>query len=215
MLAGRRPRTHLADDIFGALAAQLLAGEWPPGTPLPSENTLAARFSTSRITLRQAIHRLADLGLVQVRQGGSTLALDPEEALDLRVFELDLILGPRSAQNVVDVTERQLLEGHAILRLAERRATPEQLAMLSDIVEEHAGTGGHADHVPAFEERFWTAVAVATGNRLYRRETAWWFRLLHVAEHVRHPVLGTPDERVGFMRELVRRLVTRGDAAAM
>lgn len=172
MLAARRARTHLADDIFGALAAQLLAGEWPPGTPLPSETTLAARFVTSRITLRQAIHRLADLGLVQVRQGGSTLALDPEQALDPRVFELDLLLGPRSAQNIVDVTERQLLQGHAILRLAERRADAAQLTQLADIVEDHAAAGGHADDVPTFEERFWSACASATGNRLYRRETA-------------------------------------------
>ncbi len=211
----RRPRTHLADDIFGALAGQLFAGEWPPGTALPSESTLAARFSTSRITLRQAVHRLAELRLVQVRQGGSTLALDPDQTSDLRVFELDLLLGPRSARNVVDVTERQLMHGHAILRLAERRATPLQLAVLADIVEEHAATGGDNDQVPAFEERFWSACASATGNHLYRRETAWWFNLLRVAAHVRHPVLGTPVERVTAMRELVRRLTTKQDAAAL
>ncbi len=42
----------------------------------------------SRVLVREAIHRLKDLGLVRVKQGGLTIVLDPDEAIDPRVTVL-------------------------------------------------------------------------------------------------------------------------------
>src|SRR5580658_11170036 len=87
-------RTHVADHVFDQLAAAILRGELLPGSAVPPERVLAERFGTSRIVARQAIHRLDELGLVRVRQGGATLVLDPKEASDLRVLELAYKLDP-------------------------------------------------------------------------------------------------------------------------
>jgi DNA-binding FadR family transcriptional regulator len=207
-------RAHAADDVFRQLASSILKGELRVGARVPAERVLAARFGTSRITVRQALHRLAEVGLVRVRQGGATTVLDPERANDLRVIELDYRLGPRSARDKLEFTEHQLLQAHALLVLAEERATRRQLESLVAVVEDYVRRGAKAADLPAFEERFWTLVAEAADNRLYRRETAWWFRLVREVPSVMHPIVAPPDTRAAAFRGIVDRLVHRRGAAA-
>lgn len=47
-----------------ALARELLAGTWPPGTVLPNANTLSRRWGCTQQTATQALTRLADLGVL-------------------------------------------------------------------------------------------------------------------------------------------------------
>lgn len=58
---------HLA--IAEALRAEIRSGELPPGTPLPSEARLTARFGVSRGTVRQALASLRSEGLIAGGRG--------------------------------------------------------------------------------------------------------------------------------------------------
>ncbi len=202
--------THAADGIFYDLAGEILRGELSWDAPLPGERLLGKRFGVSRIIVRQAVHRLAEVGLVRVRQGGATLVLDPAEAADLRVFQLHHQLGSVTARDARELTERQLLQGYATLLLCDVHASPEQRAALGGIVEAYAG--GPDRELAAFESRFWRAVARAGGNRIYVLENNWWFRLLAERPAAQHPVFGDATARVSLYREIVRRLIEREDA---
>ena len=58
----------------------LEAGEWPPGTAIPAEVALAARFGVSQGTVRKAIGALAEENLLVRRQGkGTFVATHTEE----------------------------------------------------------------------------------------------------------------------------------------
>jgi GntR family transcriptional regulator len=58
----------------------LEAGEWPPGTAIPAEVALAARFGVSQGTVRKAIGALAAENLLVRRQGkGTFVATHTEE----------------------------------------------------------------------------------------------------------------------------------------
>ena len=58
----------------------LEAGEWPPGTAIPAEVALAARFGVSQGTVRKAIGALAAANLLVRRQGkGTFVATHTEE----------------------------------------------------------------------------------------------------------------------------------------
>src|SRR5215510_2585730 len=83
----RRPK-HAADPVFEHLASAIIDGSLPPGSALPPERELAERFDVSRLIVRQAVHKLADIGLVRVRQGGPSQVVHPNDARDLRVIEL-------------------------------------------------------------------------------------------------------------------------------
>jgi DNA-binding GntR family transcriptional regulator len=70
-----RPRTPRYEAIFRQLAAEIRDGRYPVGAKLPSELALCERFGASRHTLREAIRRLTESGLIRRRAGSGTVVL--------------------------------------------------------------------------------------------------------------------------------------------
>ena len=69
--------------IAGTLQSGIASGGLKPGTRLPTEATLSARFGVNRHTVRRALEELSRDGLVRVEQGrGSFVA---EDVLDYNV----------------------------------------------------------------------------------------------------------------------------------
>lgn len=66
--------------IEADLRARILAGEWPPGTRLPTRSQLAAAYQTSLEPVRAALLRLEIAGLIERRQGGAALVVDRTQA---------------------------------------------------------------------------------------------------------------------------------------
>jgi len=199
-----------ADLVFDRLALEILRGDLPANTLLPPERVFASRFHVSRIIVRQAIHRLADLGLVRVRQGGGTLVLDPAEPTDLRLLALYYRLAPQrisGGPSVEDMIEKQYLQGLSIVSVAARRATPEALDRVARLVDAFAAGDESTRPIAELEEHFWRALAKSGGNRIFVMEVAWWYETLRdrpLAPSVRRL---SRRARVGFYVELARRLV--------
>jgi GntR family transcriptional repressor for pyruvate dehydrogenase complex len=206
-------RGHVADDVFDSLAGAILRGEMLPGSVLPPERVLGERFGVSRIIARQGVHRLAEMGLVRVRQGGATVVLDPHEATDLRVLALFYRFAPRSGvrgahsrADVADMIEKQYLQGLSIVEVASRRASAGDLRAVREMVEQVAASHRDRAHLAEFEERFWRSLAVAGRNRILRMEVGWWYEALPERPVARAVAAAAPAARIGFYRELARRL---------
>ncbi len=69
--------------IEGILASSIETGELPLGSRLPTEDSLIARFSVSRTTIRTTIQNLTRRGLVEVRRGKGTFVAQPKITQDL------------------------------------------------------------------------------------------------------------------------------------
>jgi len=54
------------------LQAEIESGKWRPDEQIPTESKLAERFGISKITVRQALQALADLGYIRREQGRGT-----------------------------------------------------------------------------------------------------------------------------------------------
>jgi GntR family transcriptional regulator len=63
--------------IARVLRDEILTGELEPGSPLPSEAQLSARFAVSRGTIRQALAALRSEGLIVGGRGRAPLVLRP------------------------------------------------------------------------------------------------------------------------------------------
>src|SRR5215469_9128352 len=70
--AGDRQPKYLR--IHSNLRERITSGQWPPGSPLPSQRDLADEFGVSIMTLRQALQLLTDEGLIETRHGSGTFA---------------------------------------------------------------------------------------------------------------------------------------------
>lgn len=80
----------LYEQIKAMLLASLQASEWLPGTAIPSEMELAARYAVSQGTVRKAIDELAAQNLLVRRQGkGTFVATHQEEDFQYRFLRLE------------------------------------------------------------------------------------------------------------------------------
>lgn len=100
LLAGAQPRYAT---VATALAAEILEGRRPVGSFLPSEQELCLRFGVSRSTVRQALRRLGDLGLVAGAQGVGTRVLADQP-------RGRYLLAVRSVTDVMGYAERARLD---------------------------------------------------------------------------------------------------------
>jgi DNA-binding FadR family transcriptional regulator len=207
------PRKHAADTIYEQLAGAILQGDFKIGDALPPERELAEQFGVSRTVARQAVHRIAEIGLVRVRQGGATIVQDFTKSSDLRLVELRYKLGGSTEGGRRDFVERRMLEGFALVLLASYRATKETLEALLTKVEEYAARGAPEEEAANLELEIWTGLAVATGNELYIAQVSWFQR--QAQERGVEPVRSNipASARVAFYTELFHRLLQGRDAA--
>lgn len=64
--------------ILSELRHRITSGQYPIGSLLPTEAELSLQFSTSRHTVREALRRLIEQGLVRSRQGAGTAVISSE-----------------------------------------------------------------------------------------------------------------------------------------
>jgi GntR family transcriptional regulator len=60
------------------LEQEIVSGRWRPGLRLPSEPAIAEHFGLSRTTIRQALGRLEQEGLIQRRKGQGTFVAESQ-----------------------------------------------------------------------------------------------------------------------------------------
>jgi DNA-binding FadR family transcriptional regulator len=206
-------RQRAADHVFESLAGAILQGKLLPDEALPPERELAARFEISRVLVREAIHKLKELGLVRVRQGGQTIVLDPDQSTDPRVTMLNFELAAPMGAVVRDMAERQLVQGMVLLELAEPRCVTADIDELDKMIADYEAAGAEA--APLFIMQFWTAMARSTKNQILLRETHFWFQLASRRTGGTPPGMAlTHEERIDMHRGLTQRLRRREGAAA-
>ncbi len=181
---GQETDTPLAGATYRQLVEWLGTEGFAPGTRLPGEHVLAARFGVSRPVLRQALARLRAEGWLQSRKGSGTFVQARNEAAHPIAFAA---LG--SIPDVRSFLEfRCGVEGEMAAAAATCRATDHLMAIERCRRAVEAAGGG-----PGIEEdiALHAAIARASGNRFYV-ET-----LLSLAEQIR------------FSIRLTRELTTR------
>lgn len=74
-----RPVAATSAALFDRLLGDLIAGRYPPGAHLPPERELSRMLGASRPTLREALRRLGEWGLVEARRGSGVAVRPPCE----------------------------------------------------------------------------------------------------------------------------------------
>ena len=201
-------RQRVADLVFESLAKAILNGTFKPNEPLTTQRDLAQQFGVSALVVRQAIHRLEDLGLVRVRQGSTTIVLDPAESSDIRLIQLQMEFeepGPKLAYAVV---ENRMLFLLPMLILAERRITEPQIASLRHIARSLREATA-VQETQKLRAQFWIEVARATDNPLFQQQVRWFAKLVAKLSQrgleARAPRLSRQGD---FYERLVERLST-------
>ncbi len=161
-------RRSVPEDVFEQIVAEVLSGDMQPGDALPSERRLAEVLGVSRPAVREAIKRLTEIGLVEVRQGDSTTVRDFRRHAGLDLLPRLLIRAGEVDVTVVrSILETRLHNGPKIAELAALRRRPDLAALLDASIDALA-----TEHDPVERQRhalmFWDHVVDGADSIAFR-----------------------------------------------
>ncbi|GAA0555764.1 FadR/GntR family transcriptional regulator [Actinomadura livida] len=152
------------DSLVDRLRDDVLSGRYPPGSYLPPERELAAGYAVTRTSLKHAIVRLAQAGLLETRHGVGTRVRDYErlggpELLPMLVHTA----GPAWMREIFEV-RREV--GAQVAAKAAEHGTSEHRDRLRELAA-LLRDAGDADAAQLTECEIHRVIAGATGNRVY------------------------------------------------
>jgi DNA-binding FadR family transcriptional regulator len=149
----------------GTVARQLLdhltSGNYPVGTRLPPERSLATSLGVARSTLREAMAALDVLGIVEVRPGSGAYLTSDSAGLLPQAIKWSLMLGQPRTRDLVEV--REYLEVFTA-KLAADRASDDDIDGLGKYVAAMRDAGDDVDAFVAADLAFHFDMARIAGN---------------------------------------------------
>ena len=186
----------VAGRVFAKLSEEILSGRYEPGEKLPTQRKLAAELGVTMTALREALKRLEQLGLVEVRHGDAMRVTDwrAQGGLDVIAHVL-FAAGGLDRGTLADVMEaRRLMLAEAAGLAAERREDHE-----ADRITELAARIAGEHDVDAMQALDW----------------AFFHDLVEAARNVVLLLVMNSIREIYLQRgELFRAVVADGDALA-
>ncbi len=153
--------SRIYEEIASQLIRMMREGEIKPGDLLPPERELASMLGVSRVSVRDAIRYLEAKGIVQVRQGEGTRVRALDAATLVKPLETLLEVRKELVRHLFDL--RRMIEPEFAAEAA-RRATPEHLKALEEIIERQRARTERGEFPIEEDEAFHHTVVRATGN---------------------------------------------------
>src|SRR3954451_7697898 len=134
--SGSVPGMPVAERLFAQLSTEILSGSYAPGEKLPTQRKLAADLGVTMTALREALKRLEQLGLVEVRHGDAMRVTDWRARGGLDVIAHVLFAaGGLDRAVLADVLEARRLMLAESARLASERRDAAQATRLAELAE--------------------------------------------------------------------------------
>ncbi|MGO4204614.1 GntR family transcriptional regulator [Rhodococcus sp. TAF43] len=161
-------RRSIPDDVFEQLLDGVVGGRLAPGEELLSERRMAEALGVSRPAVREAVSRIAAMGLVDVRQGGATVVTDLRRRAGLDLLPRLLVRGGEIDLAVArSILEARLWNGPKVAELAATRAGDNLATSLGAVLDEL-----EADADPVRRQRlaldFWDLVVDGADSITFR-----------------------------------------------
>jgi len=184
----------LYEQVVDQITAQILNGNFKKGSMLPSETELIKMTGVSRITVREALKVLLDVGIITTKKGkGSFVLVDTDELIgsetdrNKRLEYKNIFLESSRA--------RALIEPAAAAYFA-RTATREQIENL-----EHASNSAKTSKYDEYMDQFHMIIMQAFNNKLLMN----FFESLIKLEQGRPNInLVTPEHQINIAADLMQ-----------
>ena len=162
-------RTSVAGAVFDQLSGEIVSGRIAAGEALPPERELTERLGVNRQAIREALQRLDQLGLVEIRHGGATRVRDFRQAGGPELLVLMLLGqdGGLDAGVIRSIFELRAAVGADAARLCAQRAVPKALAAIDAVMVEMESATDPLQRLE-LSERFWGLVIDGADNVAYR-----------------------------------------------
>jgi len=161
-------RRSVPDEVFDQVLSEVVDGGLEAGEALPSERRLAEVLGVSRPAVREALQRMAQTRLVEVRHGGSTTVRDFRRHAGLDLLPRLLVRrGGLDAAVARSILEARLVIGPGVAALAAERGGPALLSTLTGVVDALAATEDDVER-QVHALAYWDVVVDAADSIAFR-----------------------------------------------
>jgi DNA-binding FadR family transcriptional regulator len=162
------PPATASDRVFGVLCESIVSGRYAPGEKLPTQRALAADLGVNIGPVREAVKRLEQLRLVDVRHGDAMRVADWRatsglEAAAPLLFRPDGF-DPQALAALMEARRVMLAQS---ARLAAGRRTEEQAAELERLATRIGESNADEAAVQALDFAFFAELIEAAGNLVF------------------------------------------------
>jgi DNA-binding FadR family transcriptional regulator len=207
----RRLHAHVVD----ALVPMIASGELAPGSLLPTEPEMSARFGVSRSVVREALRVLGEKGLIEVRHGSGTRVTTPErwDALDPSI--LGALRGRGSSAAVLhDLLEARAIVECEVAALAAERATQAERDALDAALRIMREALDDPARFVIGDSSFHLTLLRAARNRVLERMTQPMHELLQYAQALTDAIPGVLARALGEHEAIAAAVMRRDPDAA-
>jgi GntR family transcriptional regulator, transcriptional repressor for pyruvate dehydrogenase complex len=197
-------KISLLDNTVNILQSTILSSGYKPGSILTGEGKLAQNLGVSRTVVREAMRVLEARGLVEIAQGKAPRYRGGDPRAVSASLEVLLKQKDHGVMNLMEV--RRHLETQ-IAALAAERATPEQIEVMQEAIDDLRQADGNLDAMVEADIRFHNLLAEATGNIIFRIILEPLMGLLQAARRQTLTVSGAthPADRHQLILDAVKR----------
>ncbi len=153
-------RSRLSEEIVTIIQKQIMSGAVVPGDKLPTERELAESFKVNRATVREALRKLENLELIDIRHGDGVYAKNFLESGNFDLIKASSTIDERN-ETILNVLEVRRITVPEMACLAAQRRTAADLAELEQVIF-HQGLA-----MPERDIRVHEMIARATRNLVY------------------------------------------------
>jgi GntR family transcriptional repressor for pyruvate dehydrogenase complex len=183
-------RKKISEQVLEQMKDQIIRGRWSTGSKIPSEVKLTELFGVSRVSVREAIHRLVGMGVLCIRRGEGTFV---NEILAQDYFRTLLPILMIDAPSLDDMLDFRAMIEVGSASLAARRADKEDLARMRAALQAMERWQSDRKRFATEDLAFHTAVAVASHNGAVVKVTAIIHDMLEKAMEEIVRITGTED----------------------
>lgn len=203
----------VSEKVFRALLDAVLGGRYAPGEKLPGQRALSRDLGVTLTSLREALKRLEQMGLVEVRHGDAMRVRPWRQAGGLDVLAHVLFRAGGLDRGVLDdILEARALMLRELAGLAAGRSLPAHGRRLAELATAFAETGDDPRAAAFVDFAFFTEVAAAADNVVFDLILNA-IRDLYLGHLEAVPVTARPAELAPVYAQLAE-AIGAGDAAA-
>jgi GntR family transcriptional regulator, transcriptional repressor for pyruvate dehydrogenase complex len=160
-------RALVSDQVFRILCEEILSGRYAPAEKLPTQRRLAADLGVNMASIREAVKRLEQLRLVEVRHGDAMRVRDwhADGGLDMVAHVLFRAGGLERGTLAALLEARRVMLVEAA-RLAAARRSAEQARRLAELAERIA-SAPDSEAAQALDFAFFSELVEAADNVVF------------------------------------------------
>jgi len=160
---------RLAPAVTEQLLRRIAFGEFPAGSHLPTESSLAAEFKVSRTVIRESVRALEDKGVIAARQGRGTVVSDRTQWSPFDPLIISVRLETETSTKLFrDLSDLRVAVECQLARSAALAASLSDLDKLATVVEQQARLTVADPRYTDLDVEFHYLVAEASNNQIGR-----------------------------------------------